>query len=112
MKNFFRIFGVIVLVIGAVLVNFTSIPLVQYLGIFGEALGLTLTVIGVWKKADKKTWKEAVAIICFILAAVGLGIAGVSKDVAVELATAIAGIVAMIIALFVSFVDKAKEEKK
>lgn len=109
MKNFFKIFGLIVLIVGAAFVNFTSIPLAQYLGIFGEALGLTLTIIGTWKSAEKKTWKEAVAIICFVVAAVTLGIAGVAKDIAVQIATAVAGVVATIIALIFSFINKEKK---
>ena len=106
MKNFFTIAGVIALVVGAAIANFTSIPFASYIGIFGEALGLVLTVIGTWKKAEKKTWKEAVTIACFLAAAVLLGIAGVSKDVAVQIATAVAGIVALIVSLIVNFVPK------
>ena len=107
MKNFFTIFGVIVLVAGAAIANFTSIPFASYIGIFGEALGLVLTVIGTWKKAEKKTWKEIVGIVCFIVSAVCLGIAGVSKDVAVQIATAVAGVVALIAGLITAF--KAKK---
>ena len=110
MKNFCTIAGVIALVAGAAIANFTSIPFASYIGIFGEALGLVLTVIGTWKKAEKKTWKEAVTIACFIVSAVLLGIAGVSKDVAVQIATAVAGIVALIAGLITTFVFK-KEAK-
>lgn len=111
MKNFFTIFGVIALVVGAAIANFTSIPFASYIGIFGEALGLVFTVIGTWKKAEKKTWKEGLTIACFIIAAVCLGIAGVSKDIAVQIATAVAGVVALIASLIINFIPK-KEAKK
>ena len=103
MKNFFTIFGVIALVVGAAIANFTSIPFASYIGIFGEVLGTVLTIIGVWKKADKKTWKEAICVICFVVSAIFLAIAGVSKDIAVQIATAVAGLVALIAGLIVTF---------
>jgi len=103
MKNFFTIFGVIALVAGAAIANFTSIPFASYIGIFGEVLGTVLTIIGVWKKAEKKTWKEVVTMICFVVAAICLAIAGVSKDIAIQIATAVAGVVALIAGLIATF---------
>jgi len=108
MKNFFTIFGIIALVAGAAIANFTTIPFASYIGIFGEVLGTVLTIIGVWKKADKKGWKEVVTIICFVVSAICLAIAGVSKDVAVQIATAVAGVVALIAGLIATFVKSKK----
>lgn len=112
MKNSCTILGVIALIAGAVIANFTSIPFATYIGIFGEVLGVVFTIIGAWKKAEKKTWKEVVTIICFIIAAVCLGIAGVSKDIAVQIATAVAGVVALIVGLLATFIKTKKVEKK
>ena len=42
-------------------------------------------------------------MICFVVAAICLAIAGVSKDIAIQIATAVAGVVALIVGLIATF---------
>lgn len=99
MNKFFKIFGVILIVVGAILASFTSVAIASYSGIAVSALGLALTIIGVWKNAEKKGWKEVVTIICFALGGFLCGFAGITENTMSQLILAISGVAVLIISL-------------
>jgi len=109
MKNIFKILGLVLIIGGSALCYFTTIPIADGIGIAVAALGLALTIVGVLKKTEKKTWKEFVAIVCFALGGFLCGFAGFSEEIVTQVITAIFGVVALIAGLIVSFIKpKAK----
>lgn len=110
MKNFIKILGLILLVGGSVLAMFTAIPVADYIGIAVSALGLALLIVSTLKKAEKKTWKEYVAVVLFALAGLCCGFAGFAENTVIQIATAVSGLVALIIGLITTF--SPKEVKK
>ena len=99
MKNFVKILGIVLLIAGSAVSVFSSIALVDYIGIAVDALGLALLIVGTLKKAEKKAWKEILAVILFAIAGFCCGIAGIAEGTVTQLATAIAGVLALIIGL-------------
>ena len=112
MKNFARIAGIVLLVIGTALAVFTSIPIADYIGIAVDALGLTLLVATTLKKPEKRTWKEVVAVILFIIGGALCGLAGIAESTMTQLITVVFGAVSLIVGLIVAFVNKKAEDKK
>lgn len=103
MNKFLKIFGVALIVLGSVVSCFTSIAIASYAGVAVAALGLALTITGVWKEATTKGWKEIVTIACFALGGFLCGFAGISESVMSQLILTIAGLVSLIVGLFVTF---------
>ena len=103
-----KIAGIVLLIVGGVLVNLTSIPLADYIGIASAAFGLAFTIVGVWNTSEKKTWKEIVAIVCFAVAGFSLGFAGVSEEIMTKIITLIVGLVGLILGIIATI----KKEKK
>ena len=106
MKSFAKILGIVCLIGGSALAAFTAIPIADYIGIGVAALGLALLIGSTWKKAEKKTWKEIVAIILFAVAGFLCGFAGIADTVFTQVATAIFGIVSLVAGLIVSAIKK------
>lgn len=109
MNKFFKILGLILIIAGSVLASFTSVAITQYSGIAVSALGLAVTIISVWKGAEKKTWKEIVAIVCFAVGGLLCGFAGLTDTVMTQIITAVGGLVVLIIGIISSFVVTKKE---
>lgn len=108
MKNIFKILGLVLIIGGSALCYFTTIPVADYIGIAVAALGLALTIVGVLKKTEKKTWKEFVAIVCFALGGLLCGFAGFSEEIVTQVISAVFGVVALIAGLIVSFLKTKK----
>lgn len=101
MKNFVKILGIILLIAGSALSVFTAIPLADYIGIGVAALGLAFLIGSTLKKVEKKTWKEYLAVILFAVAGFCLGFVGFTQELFTQIATGIAGIVALIAGLLI-----------
>lgn len=106
MKNFVKILGIVLLIGGAVFANFTTIPVADGIAIGVSALGLALLIGSTLKKAEKKTWKEYLAVALFAVAGFCCGIAGIAEGTFTQIATAVAGIVALIIGLIATTLKK------
>jgi len=104
MKNVFKIIGLVLIIGGASLCYFTTVPIADGIGIAVSALGLALTIVGVLKKTEKKTWKEFVAIACFAVGGLLCGFAGFSEAIVTQVITAVFGVVALIAGLIVSLI--------
>lgn len=102
MKNFIKILGIVLLIGGSVVSVFATVPLADCIAIGVAALGLALLIVGTLKKVEKKTWKEYLAVILFAVAGFLCGIAGIAEGTFTQVATAVAGIVALVIGLIVS----------
>ena len=108
MKNFFKILGLVLIIAGSALCYFSTVPVADGIGIAVTALGLALTIVGVLKKTEKKTWKEYVAIICFAVGGLLCGFVGYSEAIVTQVITAVFGVVALIAGLLISLKPKEK----
>lgn len=109
MNKVFKIIGLVLVVAASIAAYFTDIAVANYIELAVGALGLALTIKGVWGKSEKKTWKEVFTIILFCIGAFLLGFAGVSESVVTQIITAIAGVVSLVIGVIVSFVKNKSE---
>lgn len=103
MNKFLKILGVILVVAGSILACFTSIAVASYVSIAVAALGLALTITSVWKEAEKATWKEVVAIVCFALGGLLCGFVGFTESVVSQLIITIGGVISLILGMFMTF---------
>ena len=110
MKIFIKILGIALLIGGSIFSSFTTVPLADCISIGVAALGLALLIVGTLKKAEKKTWKEYVAVILFAVAGFCCGIAGIVDETFTQIATAVAGVVALVIGLITTSVEKDKKD--
>ena len=108
MKNFVKIAGIVLLIAGSALAAFTAIPVADGIGIGVAALGLALLIGSTLKKAEKKTWKEYVVVVLFAVAGLLCGFAGFAQETFTQIATAVAGIVALIIGLVLPMIKPKK----
>lgn len=106
MNKFFKILGLILIIAGSALASFTSIAIASYSGIAVAALGLAMSIVATWKGAEKKTWKEVVAIICFAVGGLLCGFAGLSEGILTQVISAVAGLVVLIIGIITALVPK------
>ena len=113
MNKFFKILGLILIIVGSAMASFTSIAVTQYAGIAVAALGLATAIVGVWKDAPKKTWKEVVTIICFALGGLLCGFAGLTEGIVTQVIMAVSGLVVLIVGIITSIVSsKSTVDKK
>ena len=110
MNKVLKIIGLVLLVAGSAIANFTDIVVADYISIAVAAFGLALTIVGVWKSSEKKSWKELVGIICFSIAGFLCGVAGIAQDTMTTLITGIVAVVSMLIGILTTFVLKDKAE--
>lgn len=108
MKNFFKILGLVLIIAGSTLCYFSTVPVADGIGIAVAALGLALTIVGVMKKTEKKTWKEYLAVICFAVGGLLCGFAGFSEAIVTQVISAVFGVVALIAGLIISLKPKEK----
>ena len=109
MKNILKIIGIVLLVVGSALSVFTTIPIADYIGIGLAALGLAALIVGTYKKAEKKGWKEIATIVLFAIAGFLFGFIGLSGDVMSQLAMAIVGVITLILGIISAFIPKPKD---
>lgn len=102
MKNFVKILGIVLLIAGSVVSVFSTVTLVDCIAIGVAALGLALLIGSTLKKVEKRTWKEYLAVILFAIAGFLCGIAGIAEGTFTQIATAVAGLVSLVIGLIVS----------
>lgn len=102
MKNFIKILGIVLLLVGSAVSVFSSIPLVDGIAIGVAALGLALLIGSTLKKVEKKTWKDYLAVILFAVAGFLCGLVGFTEGLFTQIATTVAGLVALIISLVVT----------
>lgn len=112
MKNFAKIAGIILLVAGTVIAVFTSIPIADYIAIAVDALGLALLVAATLKKPEKRTWKETLAVILFVIGGALCGIAGFAESTVTQLITVVFGAVSLIVGLIMAINKKEKAVEK
>lgn len=108
MKNFFKILGLVLIIAGSALCYFSTVSVADGIGIAVAALGLALTIVGVMKKTEKKTWKEYLAVICFAVGGLLCGFAGFSEAIVTQVISAVFGVVALIAGLIISLKPKEK----
>lgn len=107
MKNkILTIIGAALVVAGAVVAAFTDVAVAEYASIAVAFVGAAVTCVSVYKKSEKKDWKVIVSIIAIAAGALLLGFSGISSSVVTEIVTAVAGIVALILGLFVALKSK------
>lgn len=109
MKNFIKILGLVLVIAGSAFAAFTTIPVADYISIAVAALGLALLIVSTLKKAEKKSWKEYVAVALFAIGGLCCGFAGFAESTVTQLITAVAGVVALIIGLISTFISKEKK---
>lgn len=107
--KFVKIAGIVLLIAGSALSVFTSIPIADYIGIGMAALGLAGLIVGTYKKAEKKGWKEIATIVLFAAAGLCFGFVGLSGDIMSQLAMAIVGVIVLILGLISAFIPKSKD---
>ena len=99
MKNFVKILGIVLLIAGSAVSVFSTITLVDCIAIGVAALGLALLIVSTLKKVEKKTWKDYLAVILFAVAGFLCGLAGFAETTFTQVATAVAGVIALVIGL-------------
>lgn len=112
MKNFMKILGVVLLIIGSVLAAFTKVPAAEYTGIAIAALGLATSIVAVWKSSEEKSWKEIVAIVCFAVGGLLCGFSQMTEQVITQLITTIVGVVLLVVGIITSIIKMNKEPDK
>lgn len=110
MNKLFKIIGIILLIVGVVVANYTKIPMADYISIAIAGVGFALTIVGVLKSTDKKTWKEYSVVIAFAVGGLCCGFAGLTEDTVLKVITAAVGLVGIILGLLISTV-KVKDSK-
>ena len=101
MKNFWTILAVVAIVAGCVIGHFSTVPVADCSAIALEAFGFTVLVIKTVKKAEKKTWKEYVTVILFVVGGVSCAVAGIAESTMTTIITTVAGLVALIAGLLI-----------
>lgn len=109
--KFLKIAGIALLVVGSVAANFTDVLIASYVSVAVAALGLALTIVGVWKESEKKSWKEILSLILFAVGGFLCGFSGFTEGTVTQIITAVFGAVALITGLITAFI-KPKEEQK
>lgn len=106
MKNFVKILGIVLLLAGSIVSVFATVPLADGIAIGVAALGLAVLIVSTLKKVEKKTWKDYLAVILFAIAGFCFGLAGLAEGTFTQIATAVAGIVALVIGLITTSIKK------
>ena len=99
MKNFIKILGVVLLLCGSAVSVFSTVTLVDCIAIGVAALGLALLIGSTLKKVEKRTWKDYLAVCLFAVAGFLCGIAGIAEGTFTQIATAVTGLISLIIGL-------------
>ncbi len=100
MKKGWKYFFIGLIVVGAIVSYFSTIPLVDYLS-FTVSLGSAGVLCGdTLKKAEKKTWKEYLTLCCLGLGAFGAGFCGVAPDTTSQIVSLIVSAILLIAGIF------------
>lgn len=108
-KNIFAIIGVLIVIVSTVLAAFTDIAN-DIPSLIGTAFGLGMEIIAVWKKSSQKTWLVIAAIVCAVIGGICCAFAGLSEATVTSLIIAIAGVVSLLISIFVGIFAAKKSE--
>lgn len=100
------IIGIVLMIIGAILTYFAKMPLEIAIGIVSSAVGLGLIISAAYIKAEKKDWKLLLTIVCLATGGLLVGLAGMAKETATSLVSAIVGLVVMIAGLIPSILAR------
>lgn len=112
-SKLFFIIGLVLLIVGAGLGYFASIPVVEITGLAVTSLGLALTIVSIVKKTEKKDWKLYTSIVGVVVGSFILGLMGVTEDKIKALIAAVIGIIVIIVSVIpLAFVVKKKDEAK
>lgn len=102
MKKGFKWFFIALIVTGAVVSYFSTIPLVDYLAIATSMGSAGILCADTLKKVEKRTWKEYVATICIGAGSFGAGFCGVAPDTTSQIISLIVSAILLIAGLFIS----------
>lgn len=109
MKNIFVYVGLALIVVGAVVGNFTGIGVAMWIELAGFAFGLASCVIGIVKKSEKHDWKLYLSIVAISAGTILLAFAGITESVIVSVITAVIGLVVLIIGILPAMVSFKKK---
>lgn len=102
MNKVFKIFCILMVVVGAALATFTDVAITEYAGIALAFVGAALACMNTYRKSEKKDWKVIVSIILISVGAFILGFAGVAGDNISKIIAAVNGVVLLIFGLITS----------
>lgn len=87
---------------GAVVSYFSTIPLVDYLALCVSMGSAGVLCADTLKKATTKTWKEYVATICIGVGSFGAGFCGVAPDTSSQIISLVVSAILLIAGVFLT----------
>lgn len=93
------IIGVAIIIASTILAAFTDVAN-DIPALIGTAFGLGLEIMAVWKKSEKKNGLVLAAIICAVIGGLCCAFAGLSEATVTSLVIAVAGLVALLVSIF------------
>lgn len=110
MKKAWTIIAVICIIAGCIVGYFSKIAMVDYTAIAVMAFGFVTLIMKTIQKAEKKTWREIVGIICFGVAGGCCAVAGMAQDTMSQIITMVAGLVVLIAGLITVSIKKSGDK--
>lgn len=99
MKNIFIYVGIAILIAATVISQFTGVAVATWIELAGFAVGLATCILGIVKKAEKKSWQLYASIAGVVVGSVLLVFAGFAEGTITTLISLVAGLVAMILGI-------------
>lgn len=90
------------IVIGAVVSYFSTIPLVDYISWCVSMASAGVLCASTFGKAVQKTWKEYVAVICIGIGSFGAGFCGVAPDTVSQIISLVVSALLLIAGVFLA----------
>lgn len=93
---------IFLIVAGAVVSYFSTVPLVDYLAICVSMGSAGVLCADTMKRVAQKTWKEYVAVVCIGLGSFGAGFCGVAPDTSSQIISLVVSAILLIAGVFLT----------
>lgn len=93
---------IVLIVIGAIVSYFSTIPLVDYLSLCVSMGSAGVLCADILKKSVTKTWREYLATVCIGIGSFGAGFCGVAPDTSSQIISLVVSALLLIAGVFLS----------
>ena len=93
---------IFLIVVGAVVSYFSTIPLVDYLALCVSMGSAGVLCADTLKRATKKSWKEYLAVVCIGIGSFGAGFCGVAPDTSSQIISLVVSAILLIAGVFLT----------